>query len=164
MCYCYLGIPNHLPHPIKLSTYKAMFKKATVKKVRYRRDAFSHQPFSITFLYEYNFSMILNILITTYATLACKMENVQTICIIYNKSLVSLATHSQSRLNSFQTVKTLFCIALPGHLDFICFLGCALFLARRLAPGKAMQKRVFTVWNEFSLDWLCVARLTRLLL
>ena len=26
----------------------------------------------------------------------------------YNKSLVSLATHSQSRLNSFQTVKTLF--------------------------------------------------------
>ena len=22
-----------------------------------------------------------------------------------------------------------------------------------------MQKRVFTVWNEFSLDWLCVARL-----
>ena len=27
-----------------------------------------------------------------------------------------------------------------------------------------MQKRVFTVWNEFSLDWLCVARLTRLLL
>ena len=31
-------------------------------------------------------------------------------------------------------------------------------------PGKAMQKRVFTVWNEFSLDWLCVARLTRLLL
>ena len=29
-------------------------------------------------------------------------------------------------------------------------------------PGKAMQKRVFTVWNEFSLDWLCVARLTRL--
>ena len=31
-------------------------------------------------------------------------------------------------------------------------------------PGKAMQKRVFTVWNEFSLGWLCVARLTRLLL
>ena len=31
-------------------------------------------------------------------------------------------------------------------------------------PGKAMQKRVFTVWNEFSLDWLCVARLTRLLI
>ena len=31
-------------------------------------------------------------------------------------------------------------------------------------PSKAMQKRVFTVWNEFSLDWLCVARLTRLLL
>ena len=31
-------------------------------------------------------------------------------------------------------------------------------------PGKAMQKRVFTVWNELSLDWLCVARLTRLLL
>ena len=28
-------------------------------------------------------------------------------------------------------------------------------------PGKAMQKRVFTVWNEFSLDWLCVARLTK---
>ena len=28
-------------------------------------------------------------------------------------SLVSLATHSQSRLNSFQTAKTLFCIALP---------------------------------------------------
>ena len=27
-----------------------------------------------------------------------------------------------------------------------------------------MQKRVFTVWNEFSLNWLCVARLTRLLL
>ena len=25
-----------------------------------------------------------------------------------------------------------------------------------------MQKIVFTVWNEFSLDWLCVARLTRL--
>ena len=25
-----------------------------------------------------------------------------------------------------------------------------------------MQKRVFTVWNEFSLDWLCVARPTRL--
>ena len=24
------------------------------------------------------------------------------------------------------------------------------------------NKRVFTVWNEFSLDWLCVARLTRL--
>ena len=47
----------------------------------------------------------------------------------YNKSLVSLATHSQSRLNSFQTAKTLFCIALPGHLDFITFLGCALFLA-----------------------------------
>ena len=47
----------------------------------------------------------------------------------YNKSLVSLATHSQSRLNSFQTVKTLFCIVLPGHLDFISFLGCALFLA-----------------------------------
>ena len=47
----------------------------------------------------------------------------------YNKSLVSLATHSQPRLNSFQTVKTLFCIALSGHLDFISFLGCALFLA-----------------------------------
>ena len=33
----------------------------------------------------------------------------------YNQSLVSLATYSQSRLNSFQTVKTLFffCIALP---------------------------------------------------
>ena len=29
-------------------------------------------------------------------------------------------------------------------------------------PGKAMQKRVFTIWNEFSLDWLCVATLTRL--
>ena len=29
--------------------------------------------------------------------------------------------------------------------------------------GKAMQKSVFTVWNEFILDWLCVARLTRLL-
>ena len=29
-------------------------------------------------------------------------------------------------------------------------------------PGKAMQKRVFTVWNEFCLDWLCVARLTSL--
>ena len=51
------------------------------------------------------------------------------VIIDYNKSLVSLATHSQSRLNSFQTVKTLFCIALPGHLDFISFLGCALFLA-----------------------------------
>ena len=47
----------------------------------------------------------------------------------YDKSLVSLATHCQSRLNSFQTVKTLFCIALPGHLDFISFLGCALLLA-----------------------------------
>ena len=47
----------------------------------------------------------------------------------YNQSLVSLATHSQSRLNSFQTVKTLFCIALPGHLDFTSFLGCALFFA-----------------------------------
>ena len=44
-----------------------MFKKATVKKVRYRRDAFSHQPFSIVRLnlqyelrlqYEYNFSII----------------------------------------------------------------------------------------------------------
>ena len=32
--------------------------------------------------------------------------------------LVSLAMHSQPRLNSFQTVKTLFCTALPGHLDF----------------------------------------------
>ena len=41
----------------------------------------------------------------------------------YNKSLVSLATHSQSRLNSFQTDKDFFCIALPGHLDFISFLG-----------------------------------------
>ena len=27
---------------------------------------------------------------------------------------------------------------------------------------KQCKKRVFTVWNEFSLDWLCVARLTRL--
>ena len=42
---------------------------------------------------------------------------------------ISLATHSQSRLNSFQTVKTLFCNALPGHLDFTSFLSCALFLA-----------------------------------
>ena len=119
----------------------------------------------------------------------------------HNKSLVSLAKHSQSRLNSFQTVKTLFCIVLPGHLDFISFLDCALFLAgdwpqttipnelkalslgivvwgqspaknraqprkemKSRCPGKIMQKRVFTVWNEFSLDWLCVARLTRLLL
>ena len=32
------------------------------------------------------------------------------------------------------------------------------------SPGKAMQKRVFAVWNEFSLEWLCVAKLTRLLL
>ena len=47
----------------------------------------------------------------------------------YNNSLVSLATLSQSRLNSFQTVKTLFCIDLPGYLDFISFLGCALFWA-----------------------------------
>ena len=49
--------------------------------------------------------------------------------VLYNKSLVSLATHSQSRLNSFQTVKTRFCIALPKHLDFVFFLGCVLFLA-----------------------------------
>ena len=47
----------------------------------------------------------------------------------YNKNLVSLATHNQYRLNSFQTVKTLFCIALPGHFDFVSFLGCALFSA-----------------------------------
>ena len=26
------------------------------------------------------------------------------------------------------------------------------------------ENHCFTVWNEFSLDWLCVARLTRLLL
>ena len=52
------------------------------------------------------------------------------VCYDYNQSLVSLiATHSQSRLNSFQTVKTLFCIALPVHLDFISFPSCALFLA-----------------------------------
>ena len=57
----------------------------------------------------------------------------------YNQSLVSLATHSQSRLNSFQTVKTLFCIALPGHLDFTSFLGCALFFGRRLAPNNDTQ-------------------------
>ena len=36
----------------------------------------------------------------------------------YNKSLVSLATHSQSRLNSFLTVKSLFCIA---YLDLANF-------------------------------------------
>ena len=108
-------------------------------------------------------------------------------------------------LLSYTCLKTLFCIALPGHLDFTSFLGCALFLAgdwpqttipqtilnnflkqkivwgivvwgqspaknraqprkevKSRCPGKAMQKRVFTVWNEFSLDWLCVARLTRL--
>ena len=50
-------------------------------------------------------------------------------CFDYNKSLVSRAKHSQSRLNSFQTVKTLFCIVLPGHLDFISFLDRTLFLA-----------------------------------
>ena len=43
--------------------------------------------------------------------------------------IVPISAHSQSRLNSFQTVKTLFCIALHGHLDFVFFLGCALFLA-----------------------------------
>ena len=41
--------------------------------------------------------------------------------------------------------------------------GATLSLANR-ATLNPMQKRVFTVWNEFSLDWLCVARLTRLLL
>ena len=46
----------------------------------------------------------------------------------YNKSLVSLATHSQSRLNSFQTVKTHFCIALPRHPDFIFGLGREVFV------------------------------------
>ena len=112
-----------------------------------------------------------------------------------------------------RNLQGLFCIALPGHLDFISFLGCAIFFfagdwpqttipnerAQKLSyglefwalslgivvwgqspaknnmaqprkdmksrcPGKAIQKRVFTVLNEFSLDWLCVARLTRLLL
>ena len=57
-------------------------------------------------------------------------------CFNYNKSLVSLATHSQSRLNSFQAVKTLFlhCFACTSELHLNA------------------KKRVFTVWNEFSLD------------
>ena len=74
----------------------------------------------------YNFFVILS-LFDSYEPYALSMHNRQ--CANKMHHLVSLATHSQSRLNSFQTVKTLFCIALPGHLDFISFLGCALFLA-----------------------------------
>ena len=66
----------------------------------------------------------------------------KTVIADYNKSLVSLATHSRSRLNSFQTIKTLFCIALPGHLDFISFLGCALFLADNWPQTTIPNERV----------------------
>ena len=61
----------------------------------------------------------------------------------YFKSLVSLATHSQSRLNSFQTVKTLFCIALPGHLDFISSVGCVLFLAGHWPQTTIPNERAY---------------------
>ena len=41
----------------------------------------------------------------------------------------ALLSTANPRPNSFQTVNTLFCIVLPGHLDFISFLDCTLFLA-----------------------------------
>ena len=47
------------------------------------------------------------------------------LCHSYNKSLVSLATRSQSRLNSFQTVKTLFCIAFFLYCFCVFWAACA---------------------------------------
>ena len=56
-----------------------------------------------------------------------------------NQSLVSLATHSQSRLNSFQTVKTLFlhCFTCTSRLHLFSRL-CPI-LGRRLAPNNDTQ-------------------------
>ena len=53
---------------------------------------------------------------------------VNLLCFDYNKSLVSLATHSQSRLNSFQTVKTLFlhCFTWTSRLHLFSRL-CPIF-------------------------------------
>ena len=60
-------------------------------------------------------------------------------CFDYNQSLVSLATHSQSRLNSFQTVKTLFlhCSTCTSRLHLFSRL-CPIF-GRRLAPNNDTQ-------------------------
>ena len=57
----------------------------------------------------------------------------------YNQSLVSLATHSQSRLNSFQTVKNLFlhCFTCTSRLHLFSRL-CPIF-GRRLAPNNDTQ-------------------------
>ena len=46
----------------------------------------------------------------------------------HKKNLVSLAMHIQSRLESFQTVKTHYYIAHPKHLNFVSFLGYSLLL------------------------------------
>ena len=64
----------------------------------------------------------------------------------YNQSLVSLATHSQSRLNSFQTVKTLF---------LHCFTCTSrLHLFSRLCP---IFSNIFSISNYFFFLFLVLA-------
>ena len=65
--------------------------------------------------------------------------NEKQVMVKYNQSLVSLATHSQSRLNSFQTVKTLFmhCFTCTSRIHLFSRL-CPIF-GRRLAPNNDTQ-------------------------
>ena len=79
--------------------------------------------------------------------ITCSSKIFEKVIFYHNKNLFSLATHSPSRLNSFQTVKTLFCFALPGHLDFIFFLRCALFLAGDWPQTTIPNERVYNYTN-----------------
>ena len=70
----------------------------------------------------------------------------------YNESFVSLVTHSQSRLDSFQTAKTL-CLASPEQLDFISVLCCSLFFFSRLVKSYVFFSLIIVVCGQSSAKW-----------
>ena len=66
----------------------------------------------------------------------------------FKKSLVSLALHSQSRLNSFQTVRSLCYVAHYEPLNFISFLGCSLPLAGDQSHKTMPRKTVYCIFEN----------------
>ena len=69
-------------------------------------------------------------------------------CFDNKERLVSVAAHCQSKLDSFQRVKTLCYIAHPKHLNFMSLLGCSL-LSRR--PTRASNSKELDHFAELEL-------------
>ena len=55
--------------------------------------------------------------------------------------------HIQSRLESFQTVKTHYYIAYPKHLNFVSFLGYSLLLGGDQPQTQSLEKSL--LWSKY---------------